>query len=214
MKTTSITDLFEAVQVTVDHLSADETLQGKMNAYGFSADRVQEGNTLLTNARQLHSTKVQRYDASRQLSAQINQDREAALETFKEHAAMARIVFRKEPVTLQELGIDKFKTAGWTWINNAIAFYTKAPNYLDRFQEIGLTEAALQQNKAAVDTLVNLKGQRLKKKGEAENSTYLRDASIKALRAWYGEFRKLARIAFKDTPQELEIFGIVVPTVR
>lgn len=213
MKTITITELFESVQVTVDHLTADESLQGKMNVYGFTADRVQEGNTLLTNARQLHSTQVQHYDASRQLSAQIKHDREAALENFKEHAAMARIVFRKEPVILQELGIDKFNTTGWLWINNALAFYTKGINYLDRLQAFGVTEPTLQQNKAAIEALVSLKGQRLKKKGEAENSTYLRDESIRALRAWYGEFRKLARIAFKETPQELESFGIVVPTV-
>ncbi|MEK6479067.1 hypothetical protein WJR50_16085 [Catalinimonas sp. 4WD22] len=48
----------------------------------------------------------------------------------------------------------------------------------------------------------------------AENSTQEKNQVIKDLRAWYGEFRKLARIAFKDNPQVLESFGMVVSTQR
>lgn len=36
--------------------------------------------------------------------------------------------------------------------------------------------------------------------------------AIKELSAWYGDFPKLARIAFKDNPQVLESFGMVMST--
>ena len=214
MRTSSIAQLFEAVNLAVYNLSEDEALQKQMSGYGLTPKRVQEGNTLLVNARQMHSTKEQHYDHARELSVQIAQDREEALETFKEHLAIAKTAFRKEPHIIQELKISRFTAAGWAWVNPAIDFYSKAPKYIDRLQQFGATEESFQQNKAAVDALVVLKARRLKKKGDAENSTQLRNQTIKELRAWYGEFRKLARIAFQDTPQVLETFGMVVPSTK
>jgi len=51
---------------------------------------------------------------------------------------------------------------------------------------------------------------RLTKKGMAENSTEAKKKAVKVLKIWVQEFRSVARIAFKDTPQILEIFGIKV----
>ena len=61
-----------------------------------------------------------------------------------------------------------------------------------------------------MEALLALKAQRMKCKGEAEHSTQVRNQTLQELRAWYGEFRKLARMAFQQTPQTLETFDIVV----
>jgi len=214
MKTTSIPQLFEAVQVAVYNLSENEELQKRMNGYGLTSKRVQEGNVLLENARQMYSTQEQHYDHARKLSLQIAQDSEAALEVFRDHVAIAKTAFRKEPHILQELKISKSAGRSWAWTQQAIDFYSKAPQYMDRLQQYGATPESFQQNKAAAEALLALKAQRLKKKGDAENSTQLRNKTIRELKAWYGEFRKLARIAFQDTPQVLETFGMVVPSTK
>ncbi len=44
----------------------------------------------------------------------------------------------------------------------------------------------------------------------AENSTEAKKKSVKALKIWVQDFRGVTRIAVKDAPQILEIFGIAV----
>ncbi len=212
MNTSSITKLFKAVELALITLTAKKELQNKMNAYNFTPKRVQEGNTLLNNARLLHSTQEDHYDEARRISLQIKQDNHTALEVFRDHVAIAKSAFRKEPLLLQELHIQRLENGIIAMTEQAMDFYKKAPTYMIRLQPYGASVEAFEQNKAAIEALVTLRAQRQMKKGDAEHSTQEKNQAIKALRDWYGEFRKLARIAFQDTPQVLETFGIVVPS--
>lgn len=185
-----------------------------MAAYGFTPKRIQQGQSLLNHTLLLDSAKDQHYDDARRMSLQIEKDIHATCEVFKDHIAIAKAVFRKEPHVVQDLKIKKISGGRWACIRQAIVFYNKAPMYMERLQQYGIIQESFQQNKAAAEALLALKAQRLKKKGDAENSTQVKDKAVRELRAWYGEFRKLARIAFQDTPQTLETFGIVVPSSK
>jgi hypothetical protein len=81
---------------------------------------------------------------------------------------------------------------------------------MERLQQFGGTPENFAQNQAAIEAVLTLQALRLDKKADAESSTQQKNEAVKELRAWYGEFRKLARIAFKKNPQALESFGILV----
>ena len=212
MDTSSVNQLFSAVQSVIFQLSDKKEYQQTMSAYGLTQKRIQEGSALLQTARQLHTTQTGHYDVARRLSAQLVEDREVALDTFRGHVAIAKSAFRKEPLVLKELKINRVSSARWAWMQQALDFYEKAPAYMDTLVQFGATPEAFGQNKAAVEALLTLRDRRMQKKGEAEDSTQQKKEAVKALRAWYGEFRKLARIAFRKNPQVLETFGMVVPS--
>ena len=212
MDTSSVNQLFLAVQSVIFHLSDKKEYQQTMSGYGLTQKRIQEGSALLQNARQLHTTQTDHYDVARRLSAQLVEDREVALDAFRGHVTIAKSAFRKEPLVLKELKISRVSSARWAWIQQAIDFYDKAPQYMAQLVQFGATQEAFEQNKAAVEALQVLKDRRMQKKGDAEDSTQQKKEAVKELRAWYGEFRKLARIAFKKNPQVLETFGMVVPS--
>ena len=52
MRLSTISSLFEAVQLTIFNLSANPEHQQKMSVYGFDAQRLQQGTQLLEEARQ------------------------------------------------------------------------------------------------------------------------------------------------------------------
>lgn len=214
MKTTSIHGLFEAVHLAIYITQEYEDMQKRMTVFGYTPKRMQEGNALLEYARMQFSTQESNYNSARYLSLQISKDCAAALETFREHVAIAKTAFRKTPYVIQELKVTKVAGNRWKWVQQAKDFYARAEVHMEKLEQFGATAALFQQNKEAVEALLVLKAERLKKKGDAENSTEERDKAIKALRAWYGDFRKIARIAFKDTPQELETYGIKVSSVK
>ena len=212
MKTSSIKALIEAAGLVVFHLSQNKALQKAMSAVGFTPQRVRVGKKLLDDVRQTGSDRKQDTDEARRLSHQINQEGKATLQTFRDHVAIARAAFRQEPLALQELNIATLTSNKWDGVQQAREFYEQAPQHMTQLQKFGATPEAFQQNEAAVQALLALKAQRLDRKGKTESTTQRRNQKIKELRDWYGDFRRLARVAFKNDLQLLETFGIVVPS--
>jgi hypothetical protein len=214
MRISTIDQLIEAVELVILHLTENKDLQDSMSGYGLTPKRVQAGDALLKNVLQMHTTQEDHYTMARGMSRQIENDSDAALDVFKGHIAIARSAFRKEPHVLKELKINKIKAARWALTLQAKAFYTKAPAYMDTLLQFGATQASFDQNKASIKALLTLKARRRKKKGDAEHSTQQKNEAIKELKEWYGEFRRLARMAFKKNPQVLETFGMVVLSAK
>ena len=214
MKVRTVTQLLEAVNLAIVNTLANKALQQKLSPYGFTPKRMQEGKVLWKRVQQTEKTQRQHYTSSRQVAEQIKQDTEAARDLFREHVAVARTAYRKEPLVIQDLGVQRMVNTKLGWIAQAKKFYEQAPQYADRLRQYGAPAESLQQNHAAIDALVALRAQRFLNKGDAEDSTQEKAQSLRELRAWYGEFRKIARIAFQDNPQRLETYGIVVSTPR
>ena len=212
MKTSSIKGLIEAAGLVILHLSQNKDLQRVMSAFGFTLQRVQVGKKLLDDVRQTGSNRKQGTDEARRLSHQINQEGKATLQTFRDHVAIARAAFRQEPLALRELKVTTLTSNKWDGVQQALEFYEQAPKHMTQLQKFGAVPEAFQQNEAAVQALLALKAQRLDRKGKTESNTQQRNQKIKELRDWYGDFRRLARVAFKNDLQLLETFGIVVPS--
>ncbi len=214
MKVRTVTQLLEAVNLAIVNTLANKALQQKLSSYGFTPKRMQEGKALWERVQQTEKTQRQYYTSSRQVAEQIKQDTEAARDLFREHVAVARTAYRKEPLVIQDLGVQRMVNTKLGWIAQAQKFYEQAPQYAERLGQYGAPAESLQQNHAAVEALVALRAQRFLTKGDAEDSTQEKVQSLQQLRAWYGEFRKIARIAFQDNPQRLETYGIVVSAPR
>lgn len=212
MKISTIKALLEAAGLVILHLSQNKALQKAMGAFGFTPQRVQVGQKLLDDVRQVGSTRTQETDEARRISHQINQEGKVTLQIFRDHVAIARAAFRQEPLALQELKITRLDSNKWGGVQQALEFYEQAPKHMTQLQKFGATPEAFGQNQAAVQALLALKAQRLDRKGKVESNTQRRDQKIKELRAWYSDFLRLARVAFKEDPQLLETFGIVVPS--
>lgn len=212
MKITTTDQLIEAVKLVIRAISGDKTLQKKMSVYGFTPQSMQQGTALLNQVELTSDAREQTKRDTRHLSHQIAQDQQTTRNTFRNHVAIARTAFREEPLLLQDLKVDKMVSGDWAWAKQALDFYKEAPAQMTRLQQFGAVPESFQQNQAAVQALLDRKAQRLEYKGKIEDATQARNRKIKELREWYGEFRRLARIALKENPQLLETFGIVVPS--
>lgn len=211
--TNSNTKLVEAAQIALYGLTVNQDLRQQMLAYGFTEEQIQQGAAYVADVQNILKTRDQHNDAAREISLKINQDIDVAYRLFRKHVAIAKTAFREEPHIIQSLNIQKVLGKKWKWIPQALYFYEKVPVHLEKLQRFGADEQ-WQQNQAATEALLALKVQRLKKKADSENSTQVKDQTIEALKAWYADFRRIARTAFHNTPQLLESFGIVVYSSR
>ena len=210
MKTDSISGLLKATQLALSGLTEDKELQKQMSTYGFTSKKTQEGQNILGRVQAVTSTREQKAMAMRRLSSQITQDGKTVLNAFRDHASIARAAFRQDPLALRELKISKLNQGTWSWVQQALDFYEQTPLHMAKLQQFGAVPEAFQQNQAAAQALFAMRARRLNQKGKAEHHTQEKHQAIRELRAWYGDFRRLARVAFRESPQLLETFGIVV----
>ncbi len=214
MSKLSITELFELVRLAILCMEQDVDIQKRMASYGFPPKRIQEAKALRQQTMLLHDAKEDRYDEGWALSQQLSTDMEKVLAAFKEHVKVARTAFRTDPVLLHALKIKRIATRRWEWPVQALNFYTKLETRQASMTPFGISQEELQQTKASVEAILDQKAARIRKKGEAQGSTQQRNQAIKTLHAWLTEFHGIARIAFKDNPQTLESFGILVPSAK
>lgn len=214
MKLDSVAKIIEAARLAVNNTTKDPEVAKRMSQYGFPLERMQEGRELLEKVQELHLDQDNHYGERWQISNQINQTLETLRPLFLDHVTIARFAFRHDPGILHKLDIGNISSAKWTWVKQAHAFYLKVIAYADQIAPHGASQADLLQAKALLENVLELREDRILKKGEAEDSTESRNHASKVLKKWVSEFRASARLALKDHPQKLEAFGIKVPTLR
>lgn len=106
--------------------------------------------------------------------------------------------------------VNRLATGKWTCIQQAIYFYGQLQNHLAALKPFGITTEVIAQSLAAAEAVLEMKSDRTRTKGMAEDSTQEKQRAFQALRAWVMDFRRTARLAFQGNPQMLEIFGIRV----
>lgn len=214
MKYNSITDVFAQAKTYLQNANAQPDVLKSLGQHGFSPRRMQEGDTLLNNAVLLHTQKVQKYGEKSSIAAQLKENTQQARETFLDHVAIVKFAFRKDPITLAQFNVEKVSHRINSWPMQANYFYAKAGEHIAQLSQHGLTAEELAQGQAMVEAVTLARNQRILSKGEAEETTRLRDMSVKALKAWMSEFRTVAKLALKESPQLLESLGIMVRTQK
>lgn len=200
----------DAAQLAISNTENDADIRQRMEAYGIQAEALKRGKTLLANAKKCIKKKDDCYDRQWELSQQINVQLEAVQSQAREYIQVARTAFRHEPATLHTLRVETLARAGWPCVRQAAYFYHKLQERKLSLQAYGVSDKAIQQATADTNELLVLRQGRIRQKGLAESCTQEKKQAFRELRAWVTEFRGIARIAFKDNPQLLEAFGMLV----
>lgn len=210
MNLKSESSVLDAAQLALSGTVREESVRLQMEPYGLTPAFQQQGNTLIEKAKGCQSRQVSLYDEQWSLSQQLNAELDAVHGLFKEHAKVTRMALRKEPDLLHSLKIERFVKQAWPLVRQAEYFYGRVLAQELNLQPYGISKKEVEQASAAVSRLLELKETRTHKKGLAENCTQEKNAAFKELRDWVSRFRAIARLAFKDNPQMLEMFGIQV----
>lgn len=204
--------IMEAAQLAMSGTGRQESVGLQMEVYGFTPEFKQKGISLIDKAKSCQIMQTGLYDEQWSLSQQLNAELDAVHTQFKEHVKVARIAFRKDDGLLHSLKIDRFVKQAWPLVRQAEYFYTRVLEQELNLQPYGVSKKELEQAQASVARLLEMKENRTHKKGLAENCTQEKNAAFKELRKWVTAFRMMARLAFKDHPQMMEVFGMPVHT--
>ena len=175
---------------------------------------MKEGQNILTLLQSTQQTQKACYDVRWQVSDQIKQELQTLRPTFVDHVAAVRFAFRHQPAVLRTFGVKRINSSRWGWVAQAHTFYQMLEAHTEQMAKFGTSSEELQQAKASVDALIELRDDYAFKKSEAEDATQSRNQLLKQLKEWVREFHGAARLALKDNPQRLEAFGIWVRSLQ
>jgi hypothetical protein len=209
-----VSQLFAEAQRYIDNATAHPEIQKKLNQHGFTPKRFLEGSTSLDTARAMQIEKHQKYSEKHEIASQIKTDFMQSRQNLEDHVAVVKFAFRKAPATLEKFNMRHTSRKIEAWLLQASEFYRVAAIYSDSLAPHGLSPEEISQCAATIEALSASRNQRIMKKGDAEEATRLRDQSLKALKLWMRDFRMIAKVALRDSPQLMEALGMVVKTQK
>jgi hypothetical protein len=188
-------------------------IQAKLSVFGYTPERMEQGEQLLTSAIRLMTTQVSEYSDKYSAVAEMEKLWDASYSTYMVTLKVIRVAFKGQTdllVRFDATGNRPRSLSGW--LRSARILYTNlldTPEALTKMSLFGYTAERLQQEQQAVKEVENLYSKQLSEKGAAQQATVERDKALDEICNWYSDFRAIARVALYEKPQLLEALGIV-----
>lgn len=212
----TIDERLTAAQVALDNALNDSGLQDSLAVFGYTAERLQEGQALYETARSLHDQQQAEYGDQFAATDALQSAWDEAKTVYTRHVKVARVALKRERGAWKQLGLSgRRKRTLSGWLTQARQFYANAladPNILVELGNFGITQEKLEAGQTLVDDVETANAAQEQEKGEAQEATRKRDQALDALDEWMSDFVAIARVALEDRPQHLEKLGVVAPS--
>ena len=210
MKLNSDKNVREAARLAIYNTEREATIRQRMETYGFRAEHLKQGKARLARVDACTNEQDHCQQMQWELSQQIKEQTKAVRDQAREHIQVTRTSYRHEPAMLHYLRIEMMARPGWAMVQQADYFYEKLRERKLSLAAYGISDQALRRAATETRELLDSRTERARQKAKAENCTQVKQQAIRELRVWVVEFRAIARLAFKNEPQWLEAFGMLV----
>lgn len=133
---------------------------------------------------------------------------------FKRHRDLTRILCTKDPDTQIKLGVTGYFPSKYNeFFDKVKLFYTTLAGdtvIQTKLELIKLTPEIAATCLAELNTLLTLRSEFDKEMGESQAATVSKNVALNELNDWMDDFDILAKLALYDTPQRLEVLGLLV----
>lgn len=214
MATPTIDGRMTFAQKAINNALATESIRNALAEYGYSDKRLKEGLKLYEKVQTLHFQQMKEYGESFAATEDTKKSRQKANELYMKHMKLARIIFNKDPYVFNALQLSGSRHQSNTgWLRQAKAFYNNVlsdKKLMTGLALLGITAEKLKEGQALVEDFEKKLNIRDKESGEAQRATLLRDQALDEMNVWMSDFIKVSRIALQESPQDMEILGVVV----
>ena len=182
-----------------------------MAEFGYDETLLTEGKTLLTKTRQAFDFNKKEDDETSEAYKNFTELKENLAKTYTLHRKKGKVIFRKEPTTLNKLALTgSLPTAYIKWLETVKKFYTVASSDTDVQSKLVRLKITTEELNGTIELISNLelaRAEYLREKGESQDATKLKDKAFEEIDDWMSEFYAVAKIALEDKPQLLESLG-------
>nr|WP_321355557.1 hypothetical protein [uncultured Draconibacterium sp.] len=213
-KTTSEASTLEQYRVALENAGAQPKIAALMAELGITAETIAQGKTLLNETRQAYNFNQTEDDETSEASENFKTVKKQLSDFYGLHRKKAKIVFRNNAVTLEQLALTgSMPKAYVNWLETIRKFYSTASESEEiqaKLLRLKITADDLASGTALVTQVDAARTIYLRETGESQDATKAKDQAMAKMDDWMSEFYAVARIALEDHPQLLESLGKLV----
>lgn len=193
----------------------DPTLKQYADDYGYHPERVQGLYTLLSDVNKLYNGQMIAQGVLVEVQRLFREKFKIADGTIRDHVAVARMAFRKDPATyaLLHLGERRKKTYG-SWMEQNNNFYTTLLSLTDAVAQMTkyhVAQAELEAGQKELQEVSDAFEKKLNAKAEAQKATELKTKAWQKFKKAMSKFHNVMRVVLEEDPQMKEKLGMVTP---
>lgn len=190
------------------------TIKVVLEAHGYNAEKFAEGKSILEAAKQKYTEKHNQYSATSEAHRRLLEKKQVLQSIYMQHRKKAKVVFRKNKVLLDSLSLSgTLKRTHTAWMETLRDFYLtldQNTELLSQLERLKITQEEITNGIELLNQVEQAKSLHLKRKGESQHATKLKDKAMESLKDWMFEFYAIAKIGLIENPQLLEALGKVV----
>ncbi|MEO1255190.1 MAG: hypothetical protein AAFY41_09945, partial [Bacteroidota bacterium] len=202
--------------VAITNGKSNAQINSEMALYSYSDAKMAEGEALLKDAQDKHEKQKQEYGEQYAATDALETAMFETNKQYMRHVKLARIAFEGDKEAINALQLQGRRKQTYTgWINQSSIFYKNALKndaIKAELVSMNIPEATLMAMEEKIKDVHDKLTEQLKEKGEAQKATEVRDNALEDLLDWMAKYKAVAKVAFEDDPQLIEILGIVEPS--
>jgi hypothetical protein len=196
---------FNRVKFLLDKTLNDNSVQSHLNDFGYTAEKLHEGEMLFKEAFELYKNnfiahKLENPDDFHTLWNN-------AYEYYLQLIHISRFALQNERTEFIQLGLaGPRKTSLSGWLSQANQFYINVlsnPDICEKLSEYGITKEKLEKGKKQLDTVEVTIVSRNTGSGDTRKLSLEYDRALDSMEDWFTRFNTVSRIIFENKPQFL-----------
>ncbi len=204
----------EQSRVALDNVVNQPTIATKMAEFGYAETLIAEGKNIWQATNNAYLQNKTEDDETNEASVNFSSIRKELTSTYAMHRKKAKVIFRKDALTADKLGITgRLPKAYIEWLETVKKFYStvNADTAIQtKLVRLKITNEDLVSATTLVAKLETARAKYLREKGESQDATKTKDQAFAKLEDWMSEFYAVAAIALKDSPQLIESLSKVL----
>lgn len=213
-KSRSISKKLNLINVLIENVKSNEEVKTSLFGFGYAETLFNSGEVMYTDARSLITERINKNKEKLQVSRALRKKISECLDMFSDHRELAKKVFSDNQELLSALGVLKRISRTFAGqIEQGLQFYNTAiadPAVQEKLTPLGLTLEKLQQGLDLFTEANKLNTQQEEKKGEVQKLTERRNKKFEELFNWASRLVLVLKMVYKDEPQTLEQFEVLV----
>ncbi len=209
-----IDSIMNAIRILITNCISHDVISQILSGFGYTSEKLQQGLDMYNEVDGLVTEQREEYNEQYEASNTFYFEWEIAKKFSMRTLKFARIAFEGNTKILNDMHANKSRADRYDiWRVDARAMYDTMlgdESLINVMLEFGYSIEKLTAEYEDVKKLDTLYNNFMTEKGEAQQSTLIRDQKLQELRVWMGRLKKVARLALADQPQLLEILGIIV----
>jgi len=204
----------ELFRVALTNAESNSGVIKALESSGYNSETLGLGKQLLTETRSIFDACIKNRDLKIAAHDDFEAKKEALHQIYMRDRIKAKLVYRNDPARTALLGLDKNTTRVYIkWIEAIKKFYNEAAADQQIQQDLARLNITMDHINEGLTLIAEVAASRayyVKLKGEAQDSTEAKTASIAKMKDWMKEFYGVAKLGLKEQPQLLETLGKVV----